>query len=250
MTIDDQVARLRPGRQHRPRPVAALRHARCSGIPEGRGPNPEHLYFRMDELSARIVVVPGEQDRLQAMGWEVADHRALAEAVDHLKHHGVEVETGTPEELAERRVEGMVRFQRPLRERLRALPRGDVREPARRHAVRPDLRDRRAGDGPHRRPGQRRRRGAALLRRRARLPAARLDADAGGVRRQGAGIDGVAAVPGLQPAAPQPGVPADAEPEQVRAHHGRGRRSSTTWAARWSGCASTRCTSVRHWAGT
>ena len=28
------------------------------GLAEGRGPDPENLYFRMDELSARIVVVP------------------------------------------------------------------------------------------------------------------------------------------------------------------------------------------------
>ena len=84
------------------------------GIPEGRGPNPEHLYFRMDELSARIVVAPAGQDRLQAMGWEVADHRALADAVDHLKDNGVEVESATAEELAERRVEGMVRFTDPF----------------------------------------------------------------------------------------------------------------------------------------
>jgi 3,4-dihydroxy-9,10-secoandrosta-1,3,5(10)-triene-9,17-dione 4,5-dioxygenase len=84
------------------------------GLPEGRGPNPDHLYFRMDELSARIVVTPAEQDRLACMGWEVADHRALSAAVDHLKHHGVQVETGTVEELAERRVEGMVRFTDPF----------------------------------------------------------------------------------------------------------------------------------------
>jgi 3,4-dihydroxy-9,10-secoandrosta-1,3,5(10)-triene-9,17-dione 4,5-dioxygenase len=84
------------------------------GLAEGRGPDPEHLYFRMDELSARIVVVPSDQDRLACMGWEVADHRALSTAVDHLKHHGVEVETGSADELADRRVEGMVRFTDPF----------------------------------------------------------------------------------------------------------------------------------------
>ena len=81
------------------------------GLAEGRGPNPDHIYFRMDEMSARIVVVPAEQDRLGCTGWEVADHRALAAAVDHLKHHGVEVEEASDDELAERRVEGMVRFE-------------------------------------------------------------------------------------------------------------------------------------------
>jgi 3,4-dihydroxy-9,10-secoandrosta-1,3,5(10)-triene-9,17-dione 4,5-dioxygenase len=88
--------------------------AKVLGLAEGRGPDPENLYFRMDELSARIVVAPAGQDRLAAMGWEVADHHALAAAVDHLKHHGVEVASASTEELAERRVEGMIRFTDPF----------------------------------------------------------------------------------------------------------------------------------------
>ena len=31
------------------------------GLAEGRGPNPDHLYFRMDEMSARIIVSPAER---------------------------------------------------------------------------------------------------------------------------------------------------------------------------------------------
>jgi 3,4-dihydroxy-9,10-secoandrosta-1,3,5(10)-triene-9,17-dione 4,5-dioxygenase len=84
------------------------------GLAEARGPRPEHLYLRMDELSARIVVVPGERDRLYASGWEVADHWALAAAVDRLKDQGVLVETATAEELLERRVQEMVRFTDPF----------------------------------------------------------------------------------------------------------------------------------------
>jgi 3,4-dihydroxy-9,10-secoandrosta-1,3,5(10)-triene-9,17-dione 4,5-dioxygenase len=84
------------------------------GLGEGRGPDPANLYFRMDEVSARIVVVPSDRDGLGCMGWEVADHWALAEAVDHLKDHGVQVETAGPEVLAERRVQEMVRFSDPF----------------------------------------------------------------------------------------------------------------------------------------
>ena len=84
------------------------------GLAEGRGPSADHLYFRMDELSARIVVVPSEHDRMGCTGWEVADRAALARAVDHLKDHGVEIHEGSPEELAERRVEGMIRFEDPV----------------------------------------------------------------------------------------------------------------------------------------
>jgi 3,4-dihydroxy-9,10-secoandrosta-1,3,5(10)-triene-9,17-dione 4,5-dioxygenase len=84
------------------------------GMVEGRGPSPDTIYFRIDEVSARIVVQPSEHDRLSCMGWEVADHKALSSAVDHLKLHGVEIEEATAEELAERRVEGMIRFVDPF----------------------------------------------------------------------------------------------------------------------------------------
>jgi 3,4-dihydroxy-9,10-secoandrosta-1,3,5(10)-triene-9,17-dione 4,5-dioxygenase len=84
------------------------------GVAEGRGPDPRHLYLRLDELSARIVVTPGEQDRLASAGFEVADHWALSAAVDRLKEHGVLVETATPDELADRRVQEMVRFTDPF----------------------------------------------------------------------------------------------------------------------------------------
>lgn len=83
------------------------------GLAEGRGPDPANLYFRMDALSARIVIEPSDRDCLSAMGWEVADHRALAVALDELKQHGVVVHEATPEELKERRVEGMIRFEDP-----------------------------------------------------------------------------------------------------------------------------------------
>lgn len=84
------------------------------GVAEGRGPNPEHLYLRTDELSARIVVEPSENDRLAACGWEVADHTALTELLARLKHHGVDFELATAEELAERPVQEMVRVRDPF----------------------------------------------------------------------------------------------------------------------------------------
>jgi 3,4-dihydroxy-9,10-secoandrosta-1,3,5(10)-triene-9,17-dione 4,5-dioxygenase len=84
------------------------------GVAEGRGPDPDNLYLRIDELSARIVVEPGGEDRLAATGWELADHWALSAAVDRLKEHDVLVETATPAELADRRVQEMVRFADPF----------------------------------------------------------------------------------------------------------------------------------------
>ncbi len=47
------------------------------GFAEGSGPESDALYLRMDERHARIVVLPGEEDRVEAVGWEVRDHLAL-----------------------------------------------------------------------------------------------------------------------------------------------------------------------------
>jgi 3,4-dihydroxy-9,10-secoandrosta-1,3,5(10)-triene-9,17-dione 4,5-dioxygenase len=83
------------------------------GLAESRGPNPDHLYYRIDEVSARLVIEPGDVDRLACVGWELADHDALQQAREHLQKAGVDVEEGTSEELAERRVQEMVRFTDP-----------------------------------------------------------------------------------------------------------------------------------------
>ncbi|HET6166207.1 MAG TPA: VOC family protein [Marmoricola sp.] len=83
------------------------------GLAVGRGPDPENLYYRIDEVSARIVVFPSDVDQLSATGWEVADHVALQNARVHLKEAGVVFEEGTPDELAERRVQELIRFADP-----------------------------------------------------------------------------------------------------------------------------------------
>ncbi len=84
------------------------------GLAEGRGPNADNLYYRIDEVSARLVVFPAQVDQLSCVGWELADHPALQAAREHLSKVGVEYEEGTEEELAERRVQEMVRFTDPF----------------------------------------------------------------------------------------------------------------------------------------
>ena len=84
------------------------------GLAEGRGPNAENLYFRIDEVSSRLVIVPSDVDRLECVGWELADHSALQAAREHLTKVGVEVTEGTPEELADRRVQELIRFTDPF----------------------------------------------------------------------------------------------------------------------------------------
>jgi len=91
--------------------VAAWREfgVRVLGMAESRGHEPDALYLRMDDFPARLVVVPGEQDRLAATGWEVADEDALSDAEKALVAAGVEVTAGTPGECAARQV-AQVRF--------------------------------------------------------------------------------------------------------------------------------------------
>ncbi len=59
------------------------------GFAEGNGPDPSALYLRMDERAARIIVVPGETDRVITVGWEVRDHAGLQRVKAALDGAGV-----------------------------------------------------------------------------------------------------------------------------------------------------------------
>jgi 3,4-dihydroxy-9,10-secoandrosta-1,3,5(10)-triene-9,17-dione 4,5-dioxygenase len=95
--------------------VAAWREfgVRCLGLVEGRGPEEGALYLRMDDFPARLVIVPGPRERLLASGWEVAGRAELDAAGRALADAGVAVKAGTPDELAARRVAGLLRFDDP-----------------------------------------------------------------------------------------------------------------------------------------
>ncbi len=43
------------------------------GMVEGRGLVDGALYLRMDDFPARLVIIPGEHDRLSESGWECAN---------------------------------------------------------------------------------------------------------------------------------------------------------------------------------
>lgn len=91
------------------------------GMMEADGPNLDALYLRMDDFPARLVIVPGEKDRLQVSGWEVTDAPALQRLRETLTKADVAFDEGTKDELAERRVEGMIRFQDPSGNTLEAF---------------------------------------------------------------------------------------------------------------------------------
>ena len=61
--------------------VAAWREygLKVLGMVEGSGATDGALYLRMDEFPARLVIVPGDRDRLLVAGWETANAAELQE---------------------------------------------------------------------------------------------------------------------------------------------------------------------------
>jgi 3,4-dihydroxy-9,10-secoandrosta-1,3,5(10)-triene-9,17-dione 4,5-dioxygenase len=83
------------------------------GLVEGKGADQHCLYLRMDDFPARLVIVPGEHDRLQVSGWEAANAGELQGIRGRLDTAGVPYKEGTAEELADRRVDELIRFEDP-----------------------------------------------------------------------------------------------------------------------------------------
>ncbi|WP_327143408.1 iron-dependent extradiol dioxygenase HsaC [Nocardia sp. NBC_01327] len=83
------------------------------GMMEGTGPDPTALYLRMDDFPARLVIVPGERDRLQISGWEVTDAPALQDIRERLSKAGIAFREGTKDEVEDRRVEALISFEDP-----------------------------------------------------------------------------------------------------------------------------------------
>ena len=95
--------------------VAAWREygLKVLGMVEGRGLTEGALYLRMDDFPARLVIVPGEHDRLAESGWECANAEGLQEIRNRLDVEGTPYKEATQAELADRRVDEMIRFQDP-----------------------------------------------------------------------------------------------------------------------------------------
>ena len=83
------------------------------GMTEGRGPEESAVYLRMDDFPARLVILPGEREKLLASGWEVADAAALAAVGRALADAGVPYKAAADGELAARRVGAMLRAEDP-----------------------------------------------------------------------------------------------------------------------------------------
>ena len=83
------------------------------GMVEGAGTVDGALYLRMDDFPARLVIVPGEHDKLLVAGWECANASGLQEIRDRLDVEGVPYKEATQAQLADRRVDEMINFQDP-----------------------------------------------------------------------------------------------------------------------------------------
>ena len=79
----------------------------------GRGPEPDGLYLRMDERQARLILVPGECDRVLAVGWEVRDGFALERVQAAVEAAGIDVTRLSDEDCDERAAEAVLTFRDP-----------------------------------------------------------------------------------------------------------------------------------------
>ncbi|WLQ32568.1 VOC family protein [Streptomyces castrisilvae] len=83
------------------------------GFAVGSGPDPDGLYLRMDERRSRLVVLPGDTDRVLSVGWEVRDRFALAAVGRAVEASGTPVKPLTREEADDRGVEEALTFTDP-----------------------------------------------------------------------------------------------------------------------------------------
>ena len=83
------------------------------GFAEGTGPDPEGLYLRMDEREARLTVLPGDTDRVLAVGWEVRDQFALAAVGRAVEASNTPVKMLSESESAEKGAEQVLAFEDP-----------------------------------------------------------------------------------------------------------------------------------------
>ena len=70
------------------------------GMVEGKGSTEGALYLRMDDFPARLVIVPGEHDRLLESGWETANAAGLQEIRNRLDVEGTPYKAGQVKFLA------------------------------------------------------------------------------------------------------------------------------------------------------
>lgn len=77
------------------------------------GPEAESQYYRWDAYPYRLVLAPGQEASVSAIGFEVGDDRDLTALVQRLESAGVSVKLGSDEEARGRLVSGFASFEDP-----------------------------------------------------------------------------------------------------------------------------------------
>ena len=142
------------------------------GMVEGSGSTDGALFLRMDEFAARLVIVPGEHDRLIQSGWETANAAELQDIRNRLDVEGTPYKEASAAELAERRVDEMISFDDPSGNTLEVFHGAALEHRRVVSPVRPQVRHRGAGSRPRGADHEGRCGVAALLSRRAGFQAA------------------------------------------------------------------------------
>lgn len=83
------------------------------GLMPTPGPRADARYFRIDDRPYRLVLVPGKERRIDALGFEVGDDFELRQLVDQLRVAGYAVTEGSSVEADERLVGGFANFLDP-----------------------------------------------------------------------------------------------------------------------------------------
>lgn len=73
----------------------------------------DRIKLRLDDRSYRLDIRRADGDAAAWIGWEVASPQALQEVAEALSKAGTEFAVGTPEEVADREVCGLIRFHDP-----------------------------------------------------------------------------------------------------------------------------------------
>jgi 2,3-dihydroxybiphenyl 1,2-dioxygenase len=83
------------------------------GMAVSHGADPDALYLRIDDRPARVIVQPGQTERLGAVGWEVRDKETWKHVVRQLEDSGAPVKVASHDECERRRVQECVFTEDP-----------------------------------------------------------------------------------------------------------------------------------------
>lgn len=78
------------------------------GMQRGEAHSDSALALRLDHYAQRLLIEPGDEDDLSAIGWELDDDQDLTLLADNLAGHGIDLEEGSPELCRARQVERVV----------------------------------------------------------------------------------------------------------------------------------------------